>query len=166
MVYAVIMNQKQGKEIVFSAFQEKFQTELNTWQAKEQANGSNGLNQFVVLDSMLLGDYLAFIDQEMDDIDAFLAFDAHQLIGFLCCSYPEPNHAHVEIMGVNPDCRGKGYGTRILDQFKIQLQTTAQKEQRLTLAVKKTNTAGLSSFTKIAKVAPEQNKDNYLNLEL
>ena len=154
------------EEITFTDYQPEFKAELNTWQSKENIAGSNGLDQFVVSEGTLLGDYLEFVDSEIDDISARLAFDKEELVGFLCYSTPEQNHAHVEIMGVNPDCRGKGYATKILSGFKKELESNSQGPQSLTLSVNKANLVGITSFSKVAKVSENQNKENYINFEM
>lgn len=153
------------EDITFTGFQPDYKPELNTWQTKENMTGSNGLNQFVVAEGTPLGDYLEFVDSEMPDITTRLAFDQDNLVGFLCYSTPEENHSHIEIMGVNPDCRGKGYATRMLDSFKKEL-TEISQTTNLTLSVNKANLAGIASFSKIAKVAQKQDKENYIHFEL
>ena len=154
------------EDITFTGFQPDYKPELNTWQTKENLTGSNGLNQFVVSEGSLLGDYLEFVDSEMEDITTHLAFDKDNLIGFLCHSTPEENHTHIEIMGINPDYRGKGYAPRMLDSFKQLMQSTAQDPQSVTLSVNKANIVGITSFSKVAKVAEKQDKENYINFEL
>ncbi|MBQ9792758.1 MAG: GNAT family N-acetyltransferase [Clostridia bacterium] len=154
------------EDITFTGYQPEFNAELNTWQTKENMAGSNGLNQFVVTEGTMLGDYLEFVDSEMPDITTRLAFDQENLVGFLCYSTPEENHTHIEIMGVNPDCRGKGYSPRMLDSFKKSLQETSQDPQNLTLSVNKANLAGIASFSKVARIAEKQDKENYIHFEL
>ena len=154
------------EEITFIGFEPEFKTELNTWQTKENLTGSDGLNQFVVSEGTLLGDYLEFVDSEMPDITTRLAFDDKDLVGFLCYSSPEQNHTHIEIMGVNPDYRGQGYSTKILSGFKKDLEKTSETQHNLTLSVNKKNLVGINSFSKIAHASDKQDKENYINFEL
>lgn len=154
------------EEITFGAFEPEYKPELNTWQTKENMAGSDGLNQFVVSEGTLLGDYLEFVNNEMQDISTRLAFNENNLIGFLCFSTPSQDHTHIEIMGVNPDYRGKGYSTKILSEFKKELETTSQDPHSLTLSVNKKNLVGINSFSKIAHTSDKQDKENYINFEL
>ena len=128
-------------------------------------HGSNGLNQFVVTEGTMLGDYLEFVNSEMPDITTRLALDKDNLVGFLCYSAPQEDHFHIEVMGVNPDCRGKGYASKMLETFKKE-KTKEFPNSNLTLSVNKANLAGIASFSKVAKLAKEQDKENYINFEL
>ena len=154
------------EEIFFTNYDNEFKDELNTWQSKENLAGSNGLNDFVVSESTLLGDYIEFINRSIDDITTCLAFNEKSIVGFLCYSKPEENHTHIEVMGVNPDCRGKGYASKMLIGFKKELEENSENPQNLTLSVNKKNINGINSFSKVAKVSKKQDKENYINFEL
>lgn len=154
------------EDIIFTNFQPEYKQELNTWQEKETASGTNGLNDFVVAETTLLGDYLAFIDRSITDINARLAFDQEDLVGFICYSNPNENHTYIEIMGVNPDCRGQGYASRILTSFKEEIQSNSLTKQKITLSTKENNHSGIAAFSKVGKISETQDKENYINFEL
>ena len=63
------------EKFLLTEFNSAYKEELNKWQDKEKANGLNGLSKFVVLKGFLLGDYLEFINEEMEDMSCRLAFD-------------------------------------------------------------------------------------------
>ncbi len=154
------------EDIIFTPFQPEYKQELNTWQEKENNAGTNGLNDFVVAETTLLGDYIAFIDRSITDITARLAFDQDDLVGFICYSNPSENHTYIEIMGVNPDCRGQGYASRMLTCFKENVQANSKEPQKITLSTKENNHAGIKAFSKIGKISEVQDKENYVNFEL
>ena len=78
---------------------------------------------------------------------------------------PEKEHAHIEIMGINPAARGKGLAKSLLSSLKSEL--TKQKNiSKLTLSVNQQNKAGINSFLKEGKPSKLQNKENYINFEI
>ncbi len=150
--------------IVFKKYQNDFNKELNSWQLKEIDAGENGLEQFVVMKGSLLGDYLEFINSELDGIKVYLAMDNKNLIGFLCYSKPKTNHIHIEILGINPDYRGQGYARKMLISFKNLV--SKHNETKLTLSVNKNNMAGIASFSKVATLCEEQKNTDYIDFIL
>lgn len=152
-------------KLIFNSFDKKYSEELNSWHSKEHLSNSNGLTQFIVPEDVLLGDYLSYVEEEMDGIDNFLIFDDKQLIGFLGFSTHNNNHIHIEYVGVNPNCRGKGFAKEILSSFKKEVLSRVP-DALITLSVNKKNTAGLKSFLKIAKKSDNQQSSSYIELEL
>lgn len=153
------------KKLDFISFDKKYVKELNQWQNKENMLGLDGLNQYVVLLDSLLGDYLQFIDKEMSDISCKLVLKDENLVGFLCFSQQDKDHVHVEVMGVNPDFRGKGISGQLLTEFKQKL-LEKHGLTKLTLSVNKNNDSGIRSFSKIGTKSQTQNKPNYINYEI
>ena len=151
--------------IVFINFNSDHKDQLNTWQQKEQEKGFSGLDDFVVPKGSLLGDFLTYIVENVDDIMVHIAVDANKIVGFICTTCPTSEHFHIEIMGVNPDLRGKGYAKRLLEEFKKQA-TYKFGLQRLTLNVKENNESGKRAFAKIGKLAQDQPETNYIAFEL
>lgn len=149
----------------FQNFDQKFKSELNSWHSKEHAFNGNGLTQFIVPEDVLLGDYLDFVQDSMPDVTNLLAFDNNQLVAFLGYTQPENNHLHIEFIGVDPSSRGKGYAQKVLTLFKQEV-TVRNPKINITLSVKKTNSVGLTSFSKIAKRSQNQDKENYIQFEL
>ena len=139
-------------DLSFSQFDKRQKTEYNTWQAKEQEQGLNGLDKFVVLQDSLLGDYLEFVDQEIDDTTIESIYVGDELVGFIGYSMQSDKHVYVEILGVNPEFRGKGISKKILQIFKKRMQSE-QNIERFTLSVKKDNESGIKSFSKVGNVA-------------
>lgn len=153
------------EELKFENFEQKYIHELNSWHDKEHGQNLNGLTQFIVPEDVLLGDYLEFVENSMPDVKNLLAFDNDKLVGFLGFANPQENHTHIEFVAVNPDCRGKGYANRILAKFKEEV-LARNPNTNITLAVKKSNTAGLNSFSKIAKQSKTQDNEGYVQFEL
>ena len=154
----------EDKKILFVLFDESYTAELNTWQAIENSQGRDGLSEFVVSRGTLLGDYISYIDEQLDAITCNIAIQDNQVVGFICHSKPELNHAHVEIMGVNPNYRGQGIARNMLREFKTIM--TEQGNDKVTLEVKKENTSGISSFSKVGTPSTKQSKDSYIGFEL
>jgi len=146
-------------------YQEKYNKELNTWQEKEKQRGENGLDKFVVPQGVLLGDYLKYVQEEMKEISLIVAMHKKIVVGFLGYSMPENDHVHVEIMGINPDCRGYGLAQRLLTSFK-DVVIEEMDINKLTLAVKRENLAGIRAFSKIATRSEELDTEHYLGFEL
>ncbi len=145
-------------------FSDQHITELNTWQELERKNGEYGINDFIVAEGTLLGDYIKFFTSEIDLISK-VAIDDNQIVGFVCYDLNEENSAHVEIMGTNPNFRGKGYARKILQTLKEELAKTLDIK-KLTLAVNKRNKQGIKSFSKFTKANEEHSSDNYIGMEL
>ena len=159
-------NEIMGKDkITFTKYNNSYNEELNTWQAKENAQGRNGLDEFVVSKGTLLGDYLEFLDSEMDDVACDIALLDGNLAGFVCYTSPADGHVHIEIMGINPDIRGKGVARSMLTAFKTEMQEAAGIE-KVTLEANKNNESALNSFSKIATKSDYQPKENYVSFEL
>lgn len=152
-------------KLIFNSYDKKFNNELNSWHSKEHLLNSNGLTQFIVPEDVLLGDYLSYVEEEMDGIDNFLIFADQQLIGFLGFSTHNNNHIHIEYVGVNPSCRGKGYAKEILLNFKEEILSRIP-DAHITLSVNTKNTPGIKSFLKIAKKSNNQRTSSYIELEL
>lgn len=153
------------EKLIFQSYEQKYKSELNSWHSKEYSFNENGLSQFIVPESILLGDYIEFIDENMKNTTNMLIFDSNQLIGFLGYDKPQENHIHIEYVGVNPDKRGKGYAKTILEQFKTEINTR-NPQINITLEVNKANSAGLKSFSKIAKQAETQEIEGYVQFKL
>lgn len=149
----------------FELFDNKYVPELNSWSEKESAAGRTGLEDFVVSKGTQLGDYVAFVSEEMPDVTSYLAFHEKDLVGFMCLTVPEQDHMHIEIMGVNPDCRGQGVATKMLCNFKSKMLAETSATQ-LTLEVNKKNIAGIKSFSKVATKDKEQTKDDYISFHV
>ena len=146
-------------------YQEMYNDELNTWQEKENQRGENGLDKFVVPQGVLLGDYLKYVQEEMQEISLVVATHEKRVVGFLGYSMPEYDHVHVEIMGVNPDCRGKGLAQGLLTIFKDAV-IEKMNIDKVTLAVKRENLSGIRAFSKIATRAEKLDTEYYLGFEL
>jgi ribosomal protein S18 acetylase RimI-like enzyme len=152
------------QQITFTKYNNSFNPELNTWQAKEQAEGRNGLDEFVVSKGSLLGDYLEFLDSEMDDVACDIAMIEDQVAGFVCYTSPADGHVHIEILGINPDMRGKGIAKSMLQSFK---QEMAHADiSKVTLEANKNNQSAINSFSKVAIKSATQPKENYIGFEL
>ncbi len=152
------------QQITFTRYNNSFNPELNTWQAKEQAQGRNGLDEFVVSKGSLLGDYLEFLDSEMDDVACDIALLENEVAGFICYTSPAEGHVHIEIMGINPDIRGKGLARNMLQAFKQDM--TKVGFEKVTLEANKNNQAAINSFSKVATKSATQPKENYIGFEL
>ena len=151
------------EKLVFKKYSEKHRRDLNTWIKNEQNLGSNGFNNFVVTQGVELGDYLSFINDEMDDMNCFVVLLNDKLIGFFVISFNN-NIVHVEICGINPEFRGQGLINEILTKLSLKLKK--EGIEKLTLSVNNTNLSGLKSFSKIARKACHQSKENYTLLEI
>lgn len=151
------------EKIVFKKYNEKHRKELNTWIKKEQILGGNGFNNFVVSKGTELGDYLSFINDEMDDMKCFVALKNTSMVGFFVLSF-HGQTAHVEICGINPDFRGQG----LMNEILTKLSSTLKKEgiERITLSVNNKNETGLKSFSKIARRVEGACKKSYSLLEI
>lgn len=119
----------EDNKITFTKYNHSYDSKLNTWQAKEQAQGHNGLDNFVVTKGSLLGEYLAFVDEELHDIACDIVLLDGELAGFICYTSPADSHVHIEVLGVNPDMRGKGVAKSMLKTFKSELKEAADIEK-------------------------------------
>ena len=155
----------EKEKITFTQYNNSYNADLNTWGEKEKAQGRNGLDEFVISKGTPLGDYLEFVDGEMSDVACDIALLDGKLAGFICYTSPEDGHVHIEIMGVNPDVRGKGVARSMLTAFKTEMQTVAGIE-KITLEANKNNVSALNSFSKIATKSDSQPKENYVSFEL
>lgn len=151
--------------IIFETYDKKYNKELNTWQSKENQAGYDGLNEFVVARGTLLGDYLTFTCEQLDDIKVKLAFKDNALVGFVAYSRQSQEHIHIEIMGINPECRGQGLSAEMLQEFKKQIFKNPNIKQ-LTLAVKNSNKSGIRAFSKVGTLSSEQKNNGYISFDL
>ncbi len=149
--------------IKFIDYCKEYCTQLNTWHKIEQQQGYNGLNQFVVLDGTLLGDYMQYISENIVDINCQLAMLEDKLVGFICYTQ-ENDAAHIEIMGTNPEMRGQGIAKNILTTFKQDM--SQQGVDKITLEVRKNNESGIKSFSKVAEKSASQPNQNYISFEM
>ncbi|MBQ8792692.1 MAG: GNAT family N-acetyltransferase [Clostridia bacterium] len=145
-------------------YNKKYKKELNSWQDKEKQLGLSGLEDFVVVKGTLLGDYLELIDGEMD-IVCKLALEENALVGFVCYEKRKGGEYHIEIMGVNPDCRGRGYSQRLLTALK-ELLSKEDDFRSLSLSVNVRNTTGQKAFDKVGKAIGISDNENYIEYEI
>ena len=145
-------------------FDKKYIKELNSWQAEEEKLGLSGFNKFVVVEGELLGNYLDFIQSQMQT-KTMIALDEKRLAGFVCYEEKEKGHYHVEIMGVSPKQRGKGYAKQILTCLKNMLMQD-QNFKNLTLSVNVRNIAGQKAFDKIGQNVGLSENENYYEYEI
>ena len=141
-------------------FTNEHKKELNTWQDIELKRGEKGLEDSVSVKGTKLGDYIEYFSREINLISK-AAIDNKEIVGFVCYVINEDQSAHVEIMGTNPNCRGKGYARKILERLKSDLGV-----KKITLAVNKRNKQGIKSFSKFTKANEELSSENYIGLEL
>ena len=151
-------------KVEFVEFNNEHKKKLNTWQDIETSHGENGINEFVVASGTKLGDYIEYFSRETN-ITSKVAIDNGEIVGFVCYVINEDASAHVEIMGTNPNCRGKGYARKILEKLKEDLNKN-WGVKKITLAVNKRNKQGIKSFSKFAKGNSEHSSENYIGLEL
>ena len=145
-------------------FEKKHIKELNTWQDIESILGENGINDFIVASGTKLGDYIEYFSNEINLVSK-VAIDNCELVGFVCYFIKEDNTAHVEIMGTNPNFRGKGYARAILQKLKEELESSLGIK-KLTLAVNKRNVQGIKAFSKFTKENKGYSSENYIGLEV
>ena len=145
-------------------YNNKYKSQLNTWQEKEKLQGASGLEDFVVLKGTLLGDYLEMIDSEMETV-CLLALEGQDLVGFVCYEKKGGGEFHIEIMGTNPDKRCMGYSQKMLTLLKEQIQT--EKDfSCLTLSVNVKNIAGQHAFDKVGTKVGLSENENYFEYEI
>ena len=145
-------------------FNSKHKVKLNTWQDVETSHGEKGINDFVVAQGTLLGDYIEYFSNEIKLISK-VAMDNVEIVGFVCYFVKDDNSAHVEIMGTNPNFRGMGYAKQILEALKEEL-LKKHNLKKITLAVNKRNKQGIKSFSKFTKPNEEHSSENYIGLEI
>ena len=148
----------------FIDFSNEHKKELNTWQDIESERGENGIEAFVSAKGVKLGDYIEYFSREINLVSK-VAMDNNEIVGFVCYLVKEDNSAHVEIMGTNPNFRGKGYARKILEKLKADLKNSLEIK-KITLAVNKRNKQGIKSFSKFAKENKEHSSENYIGLEV
>ena len=66
----------------------------------------------------LLGDFLQFAIEKLDDAQVYIAEKEGEIIGFLCTTLPNPKHLYIEYIGVNPELQGKGIASKIISAFR------------------------------------------------
>ena len=145
-------------------FSNEHKKELNTWQDIELQRGESGIEDFVSAKDVKLGDYIEYFYREINLVSK-VAIDNDEIVGFVCYLVKEDNSAHVEIMGTNPNFRGKGYARKILEKLKADLNNSLGIK-KITLAVNKRNKQGIKSFSKFAKENKEHSSENYIGLEV
>lgn len=159
------MNQT-NQELKFVNYNDTFSEELSTWITVEQSQGQNGLRDFVVVGDVELNEYLDFIQNEMSIETKIALSDDNTTCGFICYSEVEKNHVHIECLGVNPSLRKMGIAKKLLVSLKNKLKSE-NPDVSVTLAVKKTNVAGIRSFSKVATEYSEASKsEEYLGMKL
>jgi len=151
------------EKIVFKKYSEKHRDELNKWIKKEQNLGEDVFNNFVVTRGVELGDYLSFINNEMEDMKCFVVLQNKTIVGFFVICINN-NVVHVEICGINPEFRGQGLINQILTKLSINLKK--EGIEKITLSVNNNNAVGLKSFERIARRAKYQHNPQYTCLEI
>ena len=68
-------------------FNSKHKVKLNTWQDVETSHGEKGINDFVVAQGTLLGDYIEYFSNEIKLISK-VAMDNVEIVGFVCYFVP------------------------------------------------------------------------------
>ncbi|MBE7073497.1 MAG: GNAT family N-acetyltransferase [Clostridiales bacterium] len=148
----------------FTLYNDNYKNELNSWQAKERLKMLTGLDDFVVVKGTLLGDYLQMIDREMQTV-CLLAFDNKRLIGFVCYEKKDKGEYHIEIMGVNPDLRGRGYCKKMLILLK-EILSKNQDFAKLSLSVNVKNEFGKKAFAKVCNQKGISKNPRYVEYEI
>ena len=150
------------KNLIFIDFEPDFCQILNSWHKTEQKGGHDGFGEFIVPSGVLLGDYISFIKQNIDELNCKIVLDGKNIVGFICYIKNE-NSLFVECMGVSPDFRGQGYSGKILTLLKTE--ASALGIARVTLNVHKNNSSGIRSFSKVGK-RTESSSENYIDFEI
>ena len=155
-----------NENLKFVNYDERFSQELSTWIDIEKQQGLSGLKDFVVVGDVDLSEFLRFVKDELS-IETKIALNNQNLVcGFICYSEIEQNHIHIECLGVNPSLRKMGIAKQLLVSLKETL-LSQNPNIEITLAVKKTNIAGIRSFSKVSTDCPEATtSDEYLGLKL
>ncbi len=151
------------EKINFYIYNDAYRQILNQWHKNEQDKGETALDEFVVPKGELLGDYISFVCDNMNQTICTVATIQDEIVGFLCYEINGTN-AHIEIMGVSPQHRGKGIGGNMLKCFKEEM--LLHNISKITLDVNKENIVGQNAFSKVASVSKNQTKDNYISYEL
>ena len=154
-----------NQKFKFVDFQEKFSPELDSWVEIEHQQGSNGLKDFVIAGDVNLSEFLSFVEQEMGIQTQILVNETQTVCGFVCYAETEKDHIHIECLGVNPSMRKMGLAKNLLIGLKNKL-TNENPDVKITLTVKKTNIAGIRSFSKVASEYEELSSENYIGLKL
>ncbi len=145
-------------------FNQEHKKELNLWQDIEKQAGNNGLDSFVVASGTKLGDYIEFFTNQIE-LYSKIALDGENIVGFVCYVVNDNKSAHIEMVGVSPKFRKKGYSKKILDKTKKEIEEKFNI-RKVTLAVHKKNEQGLKSFSKFAKQTVEKTSEYYIGFEL
>lgn len=143
-------------------YNSNYKEALNSWSDIEKQQGQNGIEDFVATKGYKLGEYVDYFSSNLD-VSSKLAFDDDNLIGFVLYSQ-DVETAHIEIMGTNPNFRGKGYARQIMTQLKNYLQQ--QGINKVVFEVNKRNKPALGAFSKIAKPNSKYSSTNYVGMEL
>lgn len=151
-------------EIKLEDYSESHKEELNTWQDIEKEKGNSGLEKFVIPSGTKLGDSIEFFTNSIE-LYSKIAFDDDLMVGFVCYTINDNTSAHIELVGVNPNVRNKGYAKIILEKVKQEIKEKFGIN-KVTLSVNKWNKEGLKSFSKFAKQTRENSTGLYIGFEL
>ena len=155
----------RNHDLKFVDYDNNFSDKLSTWIDIEQSQGLTGLKDFVVVGDVKLNEFLDFVQKNIR-LDTKIAINGkNQTCGFVCYSETDKDHIHIECLGVNPTLRKMGIAKNLLISLKNKL-TSENPDVSATLAVKKTNIAGLRSFSKVATEYEPASSENYVGLQL
>lgn len=143
-------------------YNSSYKSELDMWSDIEKQQGLSGIEDFVATKGFKLGEYVDYFAKNLDAL-CKVAFDANNLVGFVLYSQ-EANVAHVEIMGTNPNFRGRGYARQLM--FSLREQLKLQGINKVVFEVNKRNKQALMAFSKIAKPNSKYSSANYEGMEL
>lgn len=150
------------EKIELKKYDSKFKNELNSWSEIEKSNGLTGFEDFVSSKGVGLGDYLDYFTNETD-IETRLAFCNESLVGFI--SYTkELDSVHIEVAGVNPNERGKGFAKKIILKLKEELNKSIKV--KIMFEIHKNNKSALQSYGKLAKISDKQTMENFIQMEM
>ena len=152
-------------KICFEQLNNNYINQLNTWINKEKQLGQNGLQKFIVGTECLLGDFLNYAIEKLDDAEVYVAVQKQTVIGFLCTTKPSFNHMYIEYIGVAPHMQGKGVAGQIIAAFKEQI-APALAVEKITIDAKKSNKAACKAFAKVGKIQEKQDNSGYIGFEL
>lgn len=149
-------------KIKFIDYNSVYKKELDLWSDIEAQQGLSGFSKFVATPDNKLGEFVDYFANGLDFVTK-LAFDENNLVGFVLFSI-DGDVAHVEIMGTNPNFRGKGYARQIMLALKHELQKI--DIDKVVFEVNKNNIPAIRSFSKIAKPNQKYSTTNYDGMEL
>ncbi len=150
------------ENIIFIDYNSKYKAELDSWSDIERKQGLSGIENFVATKGYKLGEFVDYFSNNLDVVSK-LAFDQENLIGFALYSQ-DVGIAHIEIMGTNPNFRGRGYARKMMQKLKQNLQQSGI--EKVVLEVNKCNLPALKTFSKIAKPNSKYSSANYEGMEL